>query len=71
MFSFVHLSDLHLPPSETDTRHGIYPCLKLEDVVNSIDELEYVPSFAIITGDLSQGGTAQGYELVKRYTERL
>jgi 3',5'-cyclic AMP phosphodiesterase CpdA len=71
MFSFLHLSDLHLPPSETDTRHGIYPCRKLKDVFNSIDELEYTPSFAIITGDLSQGGTVQGYELVKSYTERL
>ncbi|UCE38825.1 MAG: metallophosphoesterase, partial [Thermoplasmata archaeon] len=71
MFSFLHLSDLHIPPSETDTSYGISPYQRLEDVIDSINRLEYPPSFTIITGDLSEGGTVQGYKLVKRYTERL
>ena len=71
MFSFLHISDLHMPSSETETSHGVSPCQRLEHVIDSIDRLEYSPSFAIITGDLSQGGTVEGYELVRRYTERL
>jgi 3',5'-cyclic AMP phosphodiesterase CpdA len=71
MFSFLHISDLHMLTSETETSHGISPCKRLEHVIDSIDSLEYPPSFAIITGDLSQGGTIEGYELVRRYTERL
>jgi len=71
MFSFLHLSDLHLPSSETETSHGVSPCQRFEHVIDSIDRLEYPPSFAIITGDLSQSGTIESYELVRRYTERL
>ncbi len=71
MFSFLHLSDLHFLPSETDTSHGVSPYQRLKDIIDSIDRLEYPPSIAIITGDLSEGGTVQGYKLVKRYTERL
>jgi len=71
MFSFLHISDLHIPSSETETSHGVSPCQRLEHVIDSIDKLEYPPSFAIITGDLSTEGTVEGYELVRRYTKRL
>jgi 3',5'-cyclic AMP phosphodiesterase CpdA len=71
MFSFLHISDLHLLASETETTHGISPYQRLEQVINSIDKLEYPPSFAIITGDLSTGGTVEGYESVRRYITHL
>ncbi len=71
MFSFLHVSDIHLPASETETTHGISPGQRLDQIIDSIDMLEYPPAFAIITGDLSQGGTRKGYEQVKRHTERL
>jgi 3',5'-cyclic AMP phosphodiesterase CpdA len=71
MFSFLHISDLHIPSSEMETSHGVSPCQRLDHVIDSIDKLEYPPSFAIITGDLSTEGTVEGYELVRRYTERL
>ena len=60
-----------MPSSETETSYGLSPYQRMEHLINSIDRLEYPPSFAIITGDLSQGGTVEGYELVKRYTKRL
>lgn len=71
MFSFLHISDLHIPSSEMESSHGVSPCQRLDHVIDSIDKLEYPPSFAIITGDLSTEGTVEGYELVRRYTERL
>ena len=71
MFSFLHLSDIHMPTSETETRHGVSPYQRLEQLIDSIDKLEYPPSFAIITGDLSNDGTIEGYKLDKRHTERL
>lgn len=71
MFSFLHISDLHMLKSETETNHGISPYQRLGHVINSIEKLEYPPSFAIITGDLSTGGTVEGYELVRRYTKQL
>jgi len=71
MFSFLHISDLHIPSSETETSDGISPSQRLERVIDSIDRLEYSPSLAIITGDLSTGGLVEGYEIVRRYTKRL
>jgi Icc protein len=71
MFSFLHLSDIHMPTLETETRHSVSPYQRLEHLINSIDKLEYPPSFAIITGDLSRDGTIEGYKLIKRHTERL
>jgi len=71
MLSFLHISDLHMLTSETETNHGISPYKRLEHAINSIDNLEYPPSFAIITGDLSTGGTVEGYELVRRHTKQL
>jgi len=71
MLSFLHISDLHMLTSETETNHGISPYQRLEHAINSIDNLEYPPSFAIITGDLSTGGIVEGYELVRRHTKQL
>lgn len=71
MLSFLHISDLHMLTSETETNHGIAPYQRLEQIINSIDDLEYPPSFAIITGDLSSGGTVEGYELVRRHVKQL
>ncbi len=71
MFSFLYISDLHMRPMGTETSYGVSPCQRLEHVIDSIERLEYSPSFAIITGDLSDGGTVEGYEQVRRYTEML
>lgn len=70
-FNFIHLSDPHIPKNKEDTINGISPYEKLEKTINSITNLEYKPKFAIITGDLSQQGTIQGYKLLKQYIKKL
>jgi len=71
MFSFLHLSDIHLPASETETSYGVSPHQRLGEVISSFDKLEYPPSFVVITGDLSAGSSLEGYESVMGYTEQL
>ena len=71
IFSFIHLSDPHIPKTREDTINGVSPYEKLEKTIVSITQLEYKPKFAIITGDLSQQGTIQGYKLLKQYIKKL
>ncbi len=71
MTSFVHLSDPHLRESPEIAVHGVKPYSRLKDTIKSINQLEYIPKFVIITGDLSQNGTKQGYHQLKQYTEKL
>ncbi len=71
VFSFIHLSDPHIPETREGAINGVQPFKKLEDTINSITKLEYKPKFAIITGDLSQQGTVQGYKLLKQYIGKL
>ena len=71
MTSFVHLSDPHLRESPEIKVNGVKPYNRLEDTLESINQLQYKPKFVIITGDLSQNGTKQGYQQLKKYTEKL
>lgn len=71
MLSFVHLSDPHLRKSPENTINGVKPYRRLEETIESIEQLEYKPKFVIITGDLSQDGTIQGYQQLKKNTDRL
>lgn len=67
IFSFIHLSDPHLPETPEETINGVQPYVKLEDTLKSINQLKTKPKFAIITGDLSNNGSKQGYKLLKQY----
>jgi len=71
VFSFIHLSDTHLPVSRGESVNGVKPYLKLEDTLSSISRLKCKPRFAIITGDLSRNGELGGYILLKEYVEEL
>jgi 3',5'-cyclic AMP phosphodiesterase CpdA len=71
IFSFIHLSDTHIPEKRDETVNGVQPYLKLENTINTITQLKIKPKFTIITGDLSQDGNLQGYKLLKQYTKKL
>ena len=71
VFSFIHLSDTHVPETREQVVNGIQPYLKLEDTLDSINQLEVKPTFALITGDLAGDGRVNQYRLLKKYTEKL
>ena len=67
----MHLSDPHLPQTETESNNGIIHFERLDDTIRSILNLEIQPKFALITGDLSDRGSLQGYRLLKQRTDEL
>jgi 3',5'-cyclic AMP phosphodiesterase CpdA len=71
VFSFIHISDTHIPESKEESVNGVQPYLKLEDTLNIINTLEIKPKFVIITGDLTRDGSLKGYKLLKQYTKKL
>jgi len=71
VFSFIHLSDTHLPASREESVNGVKPCLKLEETLSSISRLKFKSRFAIITGDLARNGEIEEYILLKEYVEEL
>lgn len=71
LYSFIHLSDPHLPESRETKKFGVKSYERLFDTIDAIDQLEYKPKFAIITGDLSQNGVLNGYKFLKEYITTL
>jgi Icc protein len=71
VFSFIHLSDTHVPETRGQVVNGVQPYLKLEDTLDSINQLEVKPNFALITGDLVGDGEVNEYRLLKQYTQKL
>ena len=67
----MHLSDPHLPQTETESNNGINRFERLDKVIRSILSLEFIPKFALITGDLSNRGSLGGYRLLKKRTDEL
>ncbi|HLL50785.1 MAG TPA: metallophosphoesterase [Thermomicrobiales bacterium] len=62
--TFLHLSDLHLaPPGQLVG--DIDSMRQMQDVVARIRQLDISPEFIILSGDLSDDGSAASYEVVK------
>lgn len=70
MFQFLHLSDLHMPTKKDGKVAGIKSYRRLENVIKSISELDIQPRFILITGDVSNDGTLEGYKLAKELFQR-
>ena len=70
-FSFIHLSDTHLLETPEEDTRGVKPYKKLQEAITSITQLEYKPNFSIITGDLTDNGSPQGYKQLKQQIARL
>jgi 3',5'-cyclic-AMP phosphodiesterase len=67
---FVHLSDLHLAPSGR-LLNGVDPMRQLRSVLARIARLEVAPAFIVVSGDLTDDGSAEGYEVVNKVLTEL
>jgi 3',5'-cyclic AMP phosphodiesterase CpdA len=60
--TFVHLSDLHLGPPGELVFNGLDPVAQARRVLARIGQLDVTPKFIVISGDLSNDGSAASYE---------
>jgi 3',5'-cyclic AMP phosphodiesterase CpdA len=72
--NFLHFSDIHIPDQRGDKRESWYnvdPCRQLDKLIAFADTLAFNPAFTVVTGDVSDTGTTQSYELAKHYLAKL
>jgi 3',5'-cyclic-AMP phosphodiesterase len=67
---FLQLSDLHLAPPGTLVV-GIDPMRQMQSVLGRITQLEVTPAFIVISGDLTENGSAESYEVVNAVLKEL
>ena len=68
--TFVHLSDLHLvPPGQL--AHGIDSRRLVDQVLARIRALTVQPAFIVVSGDLSEDGSAASYEVLNEIVRDL
>ena len=71
MINFLHFSDFHIQERKGILKDGVDPCLKLEKVIEVARELDMKPAFSIVTGDIAQDGSEEGYTLAKEYIREI
>jgi Icc protein len=68
--TFLQLSDLHLaPPGQLLA--GIDPIRQMRSVLARINQLDVTPAFIVISGDLTDNGSAESYEVVNQVLQEL
>jgi 3',5'-cyclic-AMP phosphodiesterase len=68
--TFLQLSDIHLaPPGQLLA--GVDPMRQMRQVLTRIRELDVTPAFIVISGDLTDDGSAEGYEVVNKVLQEL
>ena len=68
--TFLQLSDLHLaPPGQLLA--GVDPMRQMRDVLTRIRQLDVAPTFIVVSGDLTDNGSAESYEVVNEVLEEL
>jgi 3',5'-cyclic-AMP phosphodiesterase len=68
--TFLHLSDLHLvSPGRLLT--GVDPLRQLRSVLARIARLAVAPAFIVVSGDLTEDGSAAGYAVVNEVLSEL
>jgi Icc protein len=68
--TFLHLSDLHLaPPGRLIA--GVDPMRQMRSVLARIRQLEVSPAFIVVSGDLTDDGSAASYEVVNAVLTEL
>ena len=68
--AFLHLSDLHLAPPGR-LLAGIDPIRQMQGVLARIARLDVSPAFVVVSGDLTDDGSAESYEVVKGVLREL
>jgi len=71
MVNFLHFSDFHIQKRRGILKEGVDPCLKLERVIEVAREMDVRPAFSIVTGDISQDGSEEGYAIAKEYIREI
>jgi 3',5'-cyclic-AMP phosphodiesterase len=68
--TFLQLSDLHLsPPGQLLA--GVDPIQQMRDVLTRIEQLDAAPAFIVVSGDLTDSGSAGSYEVVNEVLKEL
>jgi 3',5'-cyclic-AMP phosphodiesterase len=67
---FVHLSDLHLA-RPGNLVYGIDPMRQVRDVLERMARLDVAPAFIVISGDLSEDGSVESYEMLMGLVEEI
>jgi Icc protein len=66
----LQLSDIHLAPSGT-LLAGVDPMRQMRGVQTRIRELDVLPAFIVVSGDLTDDGSAESYEVVIEVLKEL
>lgn len=69
--TFVQLSDSHLGPTHDYSYYGHCPYRTLARAIDLINAMPQLPDFVVHTGDLSNDGSAESYELAAGLLGRL
>jgi 3',5'-cyclic AMP phosphodiesterase CpdA len=71
MINFLHFSDFHIQKRRGDLKFGVDPCLGLERAIEAAREMDVGPAFSIVTGDISQDGSEEGYGIAREYIREI
>jgi 3',5'-cyclic AMP phosphodiesterase CpdA len=71
MVNFLHFSDFHIQERKGILKEGVDPCLKLKRVIEVAREMDVKPAFSILTGDISQDGSEEGYVIANEYFREI
>ena len=67
---FLHLSDIHfVAPGQLVA--GVDPMRQMRSVLARIERLETAPAFIVVSGDLTEDGSAEGYEVLNEVLTEL
>lgn len=70
--TFVHLSDLHFGASnDFELKPGLAPLQQAQRALARVRQMEIVPDFILVSGDLVNDGTDAEYETANRFLEKL
>ncbi len=67
---FLQVSDIHLVPRGTLIA-GVDPMRQMRSVLARIERLEVSPAFIVASGDLTDDGSAESYEVVNEVLDEL
>ena len=68
--TFLHLSDLHITPPGRLV-HGIDPLPQVRRVLGRIRALDVEPAFVVVSGDLTDDGSAESYEVFREVLRQI
>jgi len=74
--SFIHLTDCHLPDHQSDKEtnkkvNDFNSIESLSDVISDIKKNNLAYDFILVTGDISQAGTNEGYAIFNKLIQSL